>query len=168
MFIDYNLYGMNMLNVAAVKFRRKAQDGESLPIVIVSAFKEQDNHRLRGWNSCLNLLMSLQLYSDCDLDSVVFGHYSLRITWYYIIFHMMCSSLQRMLIPRMTGTGQPPTRPPPLLLMDRSRIGSTTPPCPSPPTSGMRTPSQGNQSQPILRAKNNHHTEVFKSLCEVI
>ena len=30
MFIDYNLYGMNMLNVAAVKFRRKAQDGESL------------------------------------------------------------------------------------------------------------------------------------------
>ena len=48
MFIDYNLYGMNMLNVAAVKFRRKAQDGESLPIVIVSGFKEQDNHRLRG------------------------------------------------------------------------------------------------------------------------
>ena len=118
--------------------------------------------------SCLNLLMSLQLYSDCDLDSVVFGHYSLRITWYYIIFHMMCTSLQRMLIPRVTGTGQPPTRPPPLLLMDHSRIGSTTPPCPSPPTSGMRTPSQGNQSQPILRAKNNHHTEVFKSLCEVI
>lgn len=28
MFIDYNLYGMNMLNVAAVKFRRKDQDGE--------------------------------------------------------------------------------------------------------------------------------------------
>jgi hypothetical protein len=28
MFIDYNLYGMNMLNVAAVKFRRKAQDGK--------------------------------------------------------------------------------------------------------------------------------------------
>lgn len=89
MFIDYNLYGMNMLNVAAVKFRRKAQDGESLPIVIVWGFKEWDNHRLRGRNSCLNLLMSLQLYSDCGLDSVVFGHYSLitlHFTWYVLLY----------------------------------------------------------------------------------
>ncbi|XP_078322604.1 uncharacterized protein LOC111104775 [Crassostrea virginica] len=31
MFIDYNLYGMNMLNVAAVKFRRKAQDENANP-----------------------------------------------------------------------------------------------------------------------------------------
>jgi hypothetical protein len=28
MFIDYNLYGMNILNVAIVKFRRKTQDGK--------------------------------------------------------------------------------------------------------------------------------------------
>jgi len=41
MFIDYNLYGMNMLNVAAVKFRRQNRDGNYSYVTLLLFYPEK-------------------------------------------------------------------------------------------------------------------------------
>lgn len=38
LFIDYNLYGMNLLNLGAVKFRRSPNKGKTIVFVILSYF----------------------------------------------------------------------------------------------------------------------------------
>lgn len=38
LFIDYNLYGMNLLNLAAVKFRRKKKMGMELIIATLHVY----------------------------------------------------------------------------------------------------------------------------------
>lgn len=50
MFIDYNLYGMNMLNVAAVKFRRKREDGKITTVLeVVIHFRMLSVPHHEGW-----------------------------------------------------------------------------------------------------------------------
>ncbi|XP_033741299.1 uncharacterized protein LOC117328070 [Pecten maximus] len=86
MFIDYNLYGMNLINVAAVKFRRRRREDDNGNIMDIGSqgsndrsmgtpqslsFSHDDNQRKAIWdntNILSELCIDTERQSACELE----------------------------------------------------------------------------------------------------